>query len=172
MAIPVVALAMVPPRSSGLAVGLPGAGLAGRGVGGLAVHRAAVVNARHGAATMDTLVWVGVGAAYRWSLYALLFGGAGRAGTRMASPGSGRQRETMYLDVAAGVTTAVLAGRYLEARARARGRRAAGAAVAGRQDVAVLRDGSEERVPVTQLAVGEEFVVRPGEKIATDGVVA
>ena len=137
-------------------------------------HRAAVINARHGAATMDTLISLGVAAAYLWSLYALFLGTAGQPGTRMGfawlADGSGA--DATYLEVAAGVTALVLLGRYLETRAR----RQSGAAlrallVLGARDAAVLRDGAEVRVPVEQLAAGEQFVVRPGEKIATDGVV-
>jgi Cu+-exporting ATPase len=156
LALPVLALAMIP-------------GWQFRGWGWLALalaspvalwgawpfHRAAVLTARHRAATMDTLVSIGVTAAYAWSLYALI------AGTGPT-----------YLDVAAGVTVLVLLGRSLEARAK----RHSGAALRalltlGAKDAAVLRDGQEVRVPVAQLAVGEEFVVRPGEKIATDGMV-
>ena len=137
-------------------------------------HRAAVVNARHGAATMDTLVSVGVTAAYLWSVYALFFGAAGRAGAHMSVAWLARGSGTgaIYLDVAAGVTVLILLGRYLEARAKRRAGAALRALLSlGARDAAVLRDGREVRVPVGQLAVGEEFVVRPGEKIATDGVV-
>ncbi|NBH03455.1 heavy metal translocating P-type ATPase [Amycolatopsis sp. SID8362] len=138
-------------------------------------HRAAWANLRHGAATMDTLISLGTLAAFLWSLYALLFGTAGVAGMthpfeltieRMAGDGN------IYLEVAAGVTTFILAGRYFEARSKRR----AGAALRallelGAKDVAVLRNGREERIPVDQLQVGDRFVVRPGEKIATDGVI-
>ncbi|PKW17900.1 heavy metal translocating P-type ATPase [Saccharopolyspora spinosa] len=138
-------------------------------------HKAAWTNLRHGAATMDTLVSVGTIAAFLWSLYALLFGTAGTPGMthpfeltiqRMSGDGS------IYLEVAAGVTTFILAGRYFEARSKRR----AGAALRallelGAKDVAVLRDGREVRIPTSELAVGDRFVVRPGEKIATDGVV-
>ncbi|MFK0251307.1 heavy metal translocating P-type ATPase [Amycolatopsis azurea] len=138
-------------------------------------HKAAWANLRHGAATMDTLISMGTLAAFLWSLYALLFGTAGTPGMthpfeltvqRMAGDGN------IYLEVAAGVTTFILAGRYFEARSKRR----AGAALRallelGAKDVAVLRDGKEVRVPIGELAVGEEFVVRPGEKIATDGVI-
>jgi P-type Cu+ transporter len=137
-------------------------------------HRAALVNARHGAATMDTLVSVGVAAAYLWSVYALFFGTAGDPGTQMsfawlpAGSGSGNT----YLDVASGVTALVLLGRYFEARAKRRSGAALRALMAlGAKDVAVLRDGTEVRVPVEQLAAGEQFTVRPGEKIAADGIV-
>ncbi|MET8998632.1 heavy metal translocating P-type ATPase [Amycolatopsis sp. NPDC004169] len=138
-------------------------------------HRAAWANLRHGAATMDTLISLGTLAAFLWSLYALLFGTAGVPGMkhpfeltieRMSGDGN------IYLEVAAGVTTFILAGRYFEARSKRR----AGAALRallelGAKDVAVLRDGREQRVPVDRLQVGDRFVVRPGEKIATDGVV-
>ncbi|SFS77772.1 heavy metal translocating P-type ATPase [Saccharopolyspora flava] len=143
--------------------------------GGWPLHRAAWVNLRHGAATMDTLVSMGTLAAFIWSLYALLFGHAGTPG--MTHPFTftierGDATGSIYLEVAAAVTTFVLAGRYFEARAKRR----AGAALRallelGAKDVAVLRDGQEVRVPTAQLAVGDRFVVRPGEKIATDGVV-
>ena len=137
-------------------------------------HRAALVNARHGAATMDTLVSVGVAAAYLWSLYALFFGTAGRPGLRMGfawlAQGSGA--DSTYLEVASGVTALVLLGRYLEARAKRRSGAALRALLSlGAKDAVVLRDGAEVRVPAGQLAVGEEFVVRPGEKIAADGLV-
>ena len=118
-------------------------------------HRAAVRNARHGVATMDTLISLGVTAAYVWSLYVLITGTG-----------------STYLDVAAGVTVLILLGRYLEARAKRRSGAALRALLAlGAKDVAVLRDGREVRVPVAELAVGEEFAVRPGEKIAADGIV-
>ena len=138
------------------------------------VHRAAWYGLGYAAATMDTLVSVGVAASFGWSLYALLAGGAGESGMRMsfAFTFGAASSHTLYLEAAAGVTTAVLAGRYLEARARDRSGAALGAlATLGAKTVAVLRDGTEQRVPVTALAVGEEFVVRPGEKIASDGVV-
>lgn len=138
-------------------------------------HRAALVNLRHGAATMDTLVSVGVTAAFAWSLYALFLGTAGAPGMVhgfefTVAPSDGASN--LYLEVAAGVTMFVLLGRYLEKRSK----RAAGAALRallelGAKEVAVRRDGVETRIPVEQLAVGDEFVVRPGEKIATDGVV-
>jgi Cu+-exporting ATPase len=137
-------------------------------------HRAAVTNARHGAATMDTLISVGVTAAWLWSLWALLFTHAGMTGMRMPFDlfPDGEADVHIYLEVAAAVTTFIIAGRYFEARAK----RQSGAALRalldmGAKDVAVLRDGAEVRVPVTQLAVGDRFLVRPGEKIATDGVV-
>jgi len=138
-------------------------------------HRAAVVNLRHGAATMDTLISLGVTAAYLWSVWALLWGGAGYVGTRMEPtlvPARGEGMPEIYLEVAAVVTTFILAGRYVEARAKRRSGAALRALLEmGARDVAVLRAGVETRVPVDLLAVGDVFVVRPGEKVATDGVV-
>ena len=124
---------------------------------------------------MDTLISLGVLAAYGWSLYALVFGGAGEIGMThgfsLTADGDGGS-EQLYLEVAAGVTTLIIAGRYLEARAKRR----SGAAIRallelGARDVAVLRDGVEHRVPIEELAVGDRFVVRPGEQVATDGMV-
>ncbi len=139
-------------------------------------HRAAWVNLRHRAATMDTLISLGTLAAYGWSVVALLFGDAGQAGMRMdmgmGSGGAGGGMHDIYLEVAAGVTVFILAGRFLEARARRRSGAALRALLElGAKDVAVLRLGGEERIPVDRLAVGDRFVVRPGEKVATDGVV-
>ncbi|WP_326564908.1 heavy metal translocating P-type ATPase [Amycolatopsis rhabdoformis] len=143
--------------------------------GAFPFHRAAWTNLRHGAATMDTLISLGVSAATLWSLYALFFGDAGVTGLRdsftlTVSPGMGTS--SLYLEVASGVTTFILAGRYFEARAKRR----SGAALRalfelGAKDVTVVRDGKERRVPVSELRVGDTFVVRPGEKIATDGAV-
>ncbi|MFD6635975.1 heavy metal translocating P-type ATPase [Micromonospora chalcea] len=143
--------------------------------GGLPFHRAALVNLRHGAATMDTLVSLGTLAAFGWSLWALFLGDAGMPG--MKHPFSlditrGDGAGNIYLEAAAGVTVFILAGRYFEARSK----RTAGSALRallelGAKDVAVLRGGQEVRVPVDRLAVGDRFVVRPGEKVATDGVV-
>ncbi|WKX71693.1 cation-translocating P-type ATPase [Streptomyces sp. XD-27] len=138
-------------------------------------HRAAFTNARHGAATMDTLISLGTGAAFLWSLWALFFGTAGMPGmthgfelTIARTDGAG----TIYLETAAGVTAFILAGRYFEARSKRR----AGAALRallelGAKEVTVLRDGREELIRTEDLAVGDRFVIRPGEKIATDGVV-
>jgi Cu+-exporting ATPase len=138
-------------------------------------HRAALKNLRHGATTMDTLISLGVSAAFGWSLYSLFLGGAGETGMTMPFtlvPSRGSGADEIYLEVAAGVTMFLLAGRYLEARAKRRSGAALRALLElGAKDVAVLRDGRETRVPVESLAVGDEFVVRPGEKIATDGVV-
>jgi P-type Cu+ transporter len=138
-------------------------------------HRAAWANLRRATATMDTLISLGVLAAFGWSLYALFLGDAGVPGmthgfTFRAERGMGSSM--LYLEVAAGVTAFVLAGRYAEARAKRRSGAALRALLElGAKDVALLRDGREERVPIEQLAVGDRFVVRPGEKIATDGVV-
>ncbi|MGF1661290.1 MAG: heavy metal translocating P-type ATPase [Kineosporiaceae bacterium] len=148
---------------------------------GAGFHRAAWANLRHGAATMDTLISMGTIAAFAWSLYALFLGDAGVPG--MTHPFEltvtrGDGVANVYLEVTTAVITFILLGRYVEARSKRR----AGAALRallelGAKDVAVLRDGpagtgpAEVRVPVEQLAVGDRFVVRPGEKVATDGVV-
>jgi Cu+-exporting ATPase len=138
-------------------------------------HRAAWLNLRHATATMDTLISIGVLAAFGWSIYALFWGTAGEIGmthgfSLTAEPGAGGSQ--IYLEVAAGVTVFLLAGRYFEARAKRRSGAALRALLElGAKDVAVLRDGSETRIPIDQLSVGDRFVVRPGEKIATDGVV-
>jgi Cu+-exporting ATPase len=138
-------------------------------------HRATWANLKHGTATMDTLISVGTLAAWLWSLYALFLGDAGMTGMRMSFdliPDRAGTQE-IYLEVASAVTVFILAGRYFEARAKRR----AGAALTallelGAKDVAVLdADGAERRIPVEQLAVGDVFVVRPGEKVATDGIV-
>ncbi|MFD8996049.1 heavy metal translocating P-type ATPase [Streptomyces abikoensis] len=143
--------------------------------GALPFHKAAWTNARHGAATMDTLVSIGTLAALGWSLWALFFGHAGMPGMRHGFDFSVSRADgssSIYLEAAAGVTAFILAGRYLEAKSK----RKAGAALRallelGAKDVTVLRDGRETRIPVAELAVGDRFVVRPGEKIATDGTV-
>jgi Cu+-exporting ATPase len=143
--------------------------------GGWPFHRAAWVNLRHGAATMDTLISVGSLAAYAWSLYALLLTPAGDDGMRMAvdlMPRQGGGAHEIYLETAAVVITLILAGRWFEARAKRRSGAALRALLElGAKDVTVLRDGREERIAVDRLAVGDRFVVRPGEKVATDGVV-
>jgi Cu+-exporting ATPase len=176
LTLPVVALAMIPALQfdnwQWLALTLAAPVVVW---GALPFHRAAWVNLRHGAATMDTLISVGTLAAFGWSLYALFFGDAGMSGMRMAFDltmrrGSGTNQ--IYLEVAAGVTVFILTGRYLEARAKRRSSAALRALLElGAKDVAVLRDGRETRVPIEQLVVGDRFVVRPGEKIATDGIV-
>ena len=176
LSIPVIAMAMVPAfqftywQWISLTLAAPVVAW-----GAWPFHKAAWTNLRHGSATMDTLISMGTLAAMAWSLYALLFGSAGEPGmthpfelTIERSSGEGN----IYLEVAAGVTTFILIGRYVEQRSKRR----AGAALRallqlGAKDVTVLRDGEEQRVPVESLAVGDVFVVRPGEKIATDGVV-
>ncbi len=138
-------------------------------------HRAAATNLRHRAATMDTLVSLGVLAAFSWSLYALFVGDAGMAGMKMPfslTAGHIAGRDEIYLEAASGVTVFLLAGRYFEARAKRRSGAALEALLSlGAKDVAVLRGSTETRVPIDQLAVGDLFVARPGEKIATDGIV-
>ncbi|MCX6396358.1 MAG: heavy metal translocating P-type ATPase [Propionibacteriales bacterium] len=181
LSIPVIALAMVPPWQftnwQWLSLTLAAPVVVW---GGAQFHRAAWVNARHGATTMDTLVSVGTLAAFGWSVYALFWGDAGRPG--MTHPFSfaverAHDSSAIYLEAAVGVTTFLLAGRFIESRSK----RSAGAALRalldlGAKDVAVLRDAPdgqrhEERVGIETLVVGDVFVVRPGEKIATDGVV-
>ena len=139
-------------------------------------HRAAWANLKHASATMDTLISVGTLSAWLWSLYALFLGDAGDNGMRMVFnliPSSGGGANEIYLETASIVTTFILAGRYFEARAKRR----AGAALKallelGAKDVAILEDdGSERRAQVDQLQVGQRFIVRPGEKVATDGIV-
>ena len=176
LAIAVIVLAMVPAAQfSGwpwvsLVLAAPVAGW-----GAWPLHRAAWAGLGHGTATMDTLVSMAVAASFGWSVYALFTSGGADASMRMSfgSTFGLAGSHPLYLDVAAGVPAAVLAGRYLEARARARSGAALTAlAGLGAKTVAVLRDGTEQRVPVDTLGVGEQFVVRPGEKIATDGVIA
>ena len=138
-------------------------------------HKAAWANLRHGTATMDTLISVGTSAAFLWSLYALFFGTAGTPGMThpfelTLAPSDGAAN--IYLEVGAGVTMFILAGRYFEKRSK----KQAGAALRallelGAKEVSVLRGGVETKIPVEDLTAGDEFVVRPGEKIATDGVV-
>ncbi|HEX3490263.1 MAG TPA: HAD-IC family P-type ATPase, partial [Streptosporangiaceae bacterium] len=156
LSVPVILLSMVPAFQFGgwqwlaFALAVPVVGY-----GGWPFHRAAWTSLRHGAATMDTLVSLGTLAAFGWSAWALFSG-----------------RASLYLDTAAGVTMFILLGRYLEARARRRAGSALRALLElGAKDVTVLRDGQEQLIPVAELAVGDRFVVRPGEKIATDGVV-
>ena len=134
-------------------------------------HRAAVMNARHGATTMDTLISVGVTAAYLWSVWALFFTTAGDVGAHMHMSLTGASDGAhLYFEVAAGVTALILLGRYFEARAKFRSGAALKALLAlGAKDVAVIRDGQEARIPIAELRVGDTFLVRPGEKFATDG---
>ncbi|MFP5068058.1 heavy metal translocating P-type ATPase [Pseudonocardia nantongensis] len=176
LALPVVVLAMVPPLQfthwQWLSLVLAAPVWAW---GGAPFHRTAWTNLRHGAATMDTLISMGTTAAMAWSVYALFLGTAGMPG--MTHPfelsvsrtdGAGN----IYLEVVAGVITFILAGRYFEARSKRR----AGAALRalldlGAKDVLVIRNGAEVRIPTSALAVGDRFVVKPGEKIAADGEV-
>ncbi|MCW2899114.1 MAG: heavy metal-transporting ATPase, partial [Streptosporangiaceae bacterium] len=176
LSIPVIAMAMVPALQFdnwqwlSLTLAAPVVAYAG-----WPFHRAAWINLRHGAATMDTLVSIGTLAALGWSLWALFFGAAGTPGMRHGfelgmTRGDGSMN--IYLEAAAGVTAFILAGRYFEARSKRR----AGAALRalldlGAKDVAVLREGREERIRADRLSPGDVFVVRPGEKVATDGVV-
>jgi Cu+-exporting ATPase len=176
LSVPVIAMAMIPalqfPNWQWLSLTLAAPVVVW---GAWPFHKAAFTNARHGAATMDTLVSVGTLAALGWSVYALFWGTAGMTGmthpfelTISRTDGAGN----IYLEAAAGVTTFILAGRYFEARSKRR----AGAALralleVGAKEVSVLRNGAEQRIPIGELTVGDEFVVRPGEKIATDGVV-
>ncbi|TDD03711.1 copper-translocating P-type ATPase [Nonomuraea deserti] len=176
LAVPVVAMAMVPllqfTNWQWLSLTLTAPVVV---YAGWPFHKAAWTNLRHGAATMDTLISIGTLAALGWSLWALFFGTAGMPGmthpfeiTIERTDGSG----AIYLETAAAVTAFILAGRYFEARSKRR----AGAALRalldlGAKDVAVLRDGVETRIPADQLQTGDTFVVRPGEKIATDGLV-
>lgn len=142
---------------------------------GLPFHAAAWANVKHGAATMDTLVSIGTLAAFGWSLYALIFGTAGQPGMQHDFGLTIGRDDTpchVYFEVAAGVTLFVLAGRYFEKRAKRTAGTALRALLAlGAKDVAVLRDGAETRLPIERLTVGDDFVVRPGERIATDGIV-
>ena len=177
LAVPVIAMAMIPALQfdywgfASLVLAAPVVVWAG-----WPFHKAAWMNLRHGTATMDTLISVGTTAAMLWSIVALFFGTAGDRGMTHAfeftisrSDGLGN----IYLEVAAGVITFILLGRYFEKRSKRR----AGAALRallelGAKEVSVLRDGKEQRVSIDELAVGDEFIVRPGEKIATDGVIA
>ena len=173
---PVVALAMIPPLQFdywqwiSLALAAPVVAW-----GALPFHRAAWTNLRHGAATMDTLVSLGVGAAFVWSLYALFLGGAGDPGMRMSFhllPFQGASNSEIYLEVAAAVTTFILLGRYFEIRAKSRSSQALTALLSlGAKDVTVVSDGRERTIAIDELAVGDHFLVRPGEKVATDGRV-
>jgi Cu+-exporting ATPase len=179
LSVPVIAMAMVPPLQVdgwqwiSLVLATPVVLW-----GALPFHRAAWTNLRHGATTMDTLISMGTLAAFGWSLYALVFGTAGEIGMTHSFDlvvELGRRTDgadNLYLEAATGVATFLLVGRYLEERAKG----TAGAALRalldlGARDVAVLRDDVETRIPIDQLAADDVFVVRPGEKVATDGVV-
>ncbi|GMA19230.1 heavy metal translocating P-type ATPase [Arsenicicoccus piscis] len=176
LTVPVIAMAMIPALQftywqwASLTLAAPVIVWAG-----WPFHKAAWTNLKHGTATMDTLVSMGTSAAFLWSLYALFFGHAGMPGMKhpfefalARSDGAGN----IYLEAAAGVTMFILAGRYFEKRSK----RQAGAALRalldlGAKEVSVLRNGAEVKIPTSELTVGDEFVVRPGEKIATDGIV-
>ena len=176
LTVPVIAMAMIPALQftywqwASLTLAAPVIVWAG-----WPFHKASWTNLKHGTATMDTLVSMGTAAAFLWSLYALFFGHAGMPGMKhpfefalARSDGAGN----IYLEAAAGVTMFILAGRYFEKRSK----RQAGAALRtllnlGAKEVSVLRGGAEVKIPTAELAVGDEFVVRPGEKIATDGTV-
>ena len=142
--------------------------------GALPFHRATWVNLRHGSATMDTLISMGVIAAYIWSLYALFFGGAGETGMKMAFtllPSHSGNSE-IYLEVASAVTVFILLGRYFESRAKSQSSAALTALLnLGAKTVSVIADGNEKQTPIGNLQLGDHFVVRPGERIATDGKV-
>jgi Cu+-exporting ATPase len=176
LSIPVILLAMVPAWQftnwQWLSFALAGPVVV---YGGWPFHKAAFTNARHGAATMDTLVSLGTVAAFGWSVWALFWGTAGMPGMRHGfdlTVGNADPASSLYLEAAAGVTAFILLGRYLEARAKRRSGAALRALLElGAKDVSVVRDGREVRIPVADLRVGDRFVVRPGEKIATDGVV-
>ncbi|SNR41778.1 heavy metal translocating P-type ATPase [Actinomadura mexicana] len=176
LSIPVIAMAMVPAiqfeawQWLSLTLAAPVVVYAG-----WPFHRAAAVNLRHGTATMDTLISLGTLAAFAWSLWALFFGTAGELGIKHGFEFSMTRSDgsmNIYLEAASGVIMFILAGRYFETRSKRR----AGAALRallelGAKEVSVVRDGREERIPVDRLAAGDVFVVRPGEKIATDGTV-
>ncbi|MER7541984.1 heavy metal translocating P-type ATPase [Spirillospora sp. NPDC127506] len=176
LSVPVIAMAMIPAiqfegwQWLSLTLAAPVVVYAG-----WPFHRAAAINLRHGAATMDTLISLGTLAAFGWSLWALFFGTAGELGVKHGFEFSMTRSDgsmNIYLEAAAGVTMFILAGRYFETRSKRR----AGAALRallelGAKEVSVVRNGREERIPVDRLAVGDVFVVRPGEKIATDGTV-
>ena len=143
--------------------------------GGLPFHRSAWKSARHGTSTMDTLISIGTLAAFFWSLYALLFGDAGEVGMKMAFeliPEKTNALDQLYFETAGIVTTFLLAGRYFEERAKVRAGDALKALLnLGAKDVSILRDGVETKLPIGELVVGDQFLVRPGEKVATDGIV-
>jgi len=176
LAVPVVVLSMVPAAQftnwQWLALTLASPVVVW---GALPVHSAAWTNARHGAATMDTLVSLGIIAAFGWSLYALFLGDAGAPGMHMTFallPGDRSRPDEIYLEVASAVTVFILSGRYFEAKAKALSGEALRAlAQMGAKHVSVMRGAVETRIRIDALHIGDVFVVRPGEKIATDGVV-
>ena len=176
MSVPVIAMSMVPvlqfPGWQWLSLLLS---VAVVGWGGWPFHRATLINLRHAQATMDTLISLGTVAALGWSAYAMFTGAAGEIGFRHDFELRLARHDgtaNIYLEAAVGITTFVLAGRFAEVRAKRR----AGAALRallelGARDVTVLRDGAERRIGIDSLLVGDRFVVRPGEKIATDGTI-
>ena len=176
LGVPVIAMAMIPPLQFpgwqwlSLLLALPVWAW-----GGWPFHKSALVNLRHGASTMDTLISMGTTAAMLWSIYALFFGHAGVIGMThewTLSLSRDHHLESVYFEAAVGIIIFILLGRYIEARSRQDAGDALRAlAEVGAKSVTVLRDGVETTVPIESLAVDDEFVVRPGEKIATDGVV-
>ncbi len=177
LSLPVLVLAMVPPLQfdnwQWLSLTLTAPVVVW---GGWPFHRAAWINLRHATATMDTLISLGTLAAFGWSLYALFLGDAGMTGMKMdfvLIPSGGASSSEIYLETAAIVTTFLLAGRWFEASSKRRAGEALRSLLElGAKDAALLdADGNERRVPIAELAVGDRFVVRPGEKLATDGVV-
>ncbi|AMO91911.1 copper-translocating P-type ATPase [Corynebacterium simulans] len=142
--------------------------------GGAPFHKATWVNLRHGSFTMDTLISMGTTAAYFWSLYAMFFGTAGQPGMKMHMElmSNHAQMDHIYLESVGMVITFLLLGRWFEVKAKGQSSEALRTLLGmGAKDATLLVDGAEKRVPITQLQVGDVFVVRPGEKIATDGVV-
>ncbi|MEV6487008.1 cation transporter, partial [Actinoplanes sp. NPDC051633] len=173
LSVPVIVLAMVPAWQfdywQWLSLTLAAPVVA---YGGWPFHRAMVLNLRHAAATMDTLVSIGTLAAFGWSVWALFLGDAGTPGMTHPFSLTARGGDAVYLEAAAGVTTFLLAGRYLEARAKRRAGDALRSLLSlGAKTVTVVRDGVPREIPAEQLVAGDEFEVRPGEKVATDGVV-
>ena len=139
-------------------------------------HRATLLNLRHGSTTMDTLISLGVSAAYLWSLYALIFGSAGEPDMRMQFsffPSHTAGASEIYFEVASAVTVFLLLGRYLEVRAKSKSSQALSALLSlGAKEVTVLEGNQERTIPIEFLKVGDHFVVRPGGRIATDGIVS
>ncbi|MBL7255188.1 heavy metal translocating P-type ATPase [Paractinoplanes lichenicola] len=173
LSVPVIVLAMVPAWQfdywQWLSLTLAAPVVA---YGGWPFHRSAFVNLRHGAATMDTLVSMGTLAAFGWSVWALFLGDAGMPGMSHPFSLTAREGDAIYLEAAAGVTTFLLAGRYLEARAKRHAGDALRALLSlGAKHVTILDGGRERVIPAAELVVGAHFLVRPGEKVATDGVV-
>lgn len=176
LAVPVIAMAMIPPLQFpgwqwvSLVLATPVVTWAA-----WPFHRSTLVNLRHGAATMDTLISLGTSAAYIWSLVALVFGNAGMIGMThhwTLSLSHDHELSSVYFEAAVGIITFILAGRYIEARSRQDASSALRAlAEVGAKSVTVLRDGAEVTLPIEKLGTDDEFIVRPGEKVATDGVV-